>query len=118
MWQPNRNYPGFRFFAQYNMCALRLDLFMAQGADLGYVPKNIVMEKRDDPGSMIEPLIKLTDTEAQGLMDALWGAGMRPSSRANESDLVAAKNDHIADLRGILARIDGQFSNPEIERAG
>lgn len=117
MWQPNSPYPGFRFFAQHNICAGKIELFMAQGEDIGYVPETILMVKRDDPGSIIPPLIKLSEIEAQGLMDALWQTGLRPSSRACESDLVQAKNEHIRDLNHVLGRVTGNFGL-EIERAG
>jgi len=102
-----KNHYGLQFFAQYNLPAQSVELFMTQ--DHGhYIPLPITMQTRENDGSMVEPLLRLKEIEAQGLFDALWKAGLRPSDKANVDDvvtakdeIVVAKDEHIADLRRI-----------------
>lgn len=53
-----------------------------------------------------EPFIQLNEQSAQAMLDALWEAGIRPSSGqqqgANSDLVVALMKDHLADLRRIV----------------
>ena len=111
MWQPTMNtpYSGFRFFAEYSAAMQRTSLFMSQG---DYVPEPIKMVKRESPGTIMEPLTRLNDTESQALMDALWAAGLRPNCRGSDSSIVEAKDAHISDMRSILRRLTGTLELP------
>jgi hypothetical protein len=89
----------------------RTSLFMSQG---DYVPEPMKMVKRESPGTIPEPLMRMNDTEGQALMDALWAAGLRPNCRGRDSSIVEAKDAHIGDLRAILNRITGDLhAKPE-----
>ena len=93
-----KDHHGLQFFAQYNLPGQCVELFLAQ--DHGQsIPLPIIMQTRTNDGSMIDPLLRLKEVEAQGLFDALWKAGLRPSDKANADDVVAAKDEHIIDLR-------------------
>lgn len=106
MMLPKDHY-GLQFFVQYNLPGQCVELFLTK--DHGqYIPLPITMQPRTNDGSMIDPLLRLKEVEAQGLFDALWKAGLRPSDKANVDDVVAAKDEivvakdeHIADLRRI-----------------
>jgi hypothetical protein len=87
----------------------RTDLFVAQGTHNSHVATPVQMVKREDFGAPFDPMIRLDDTASQALMDALWDAGLRPSARGCESDLVEAKDAHIGDLRALLNRVTGEF---------
>ena len=65
-----------------------------------YVPK-VEWEEVDNTTVVYHaaPFI-LNETELQGLADALWAAGIRPSATKQEVNLKSLEN-HIADLRKI-----------------
>ena len=45
------------------------------------------------------PTMKLDEDEIQRVMDDLWNAGIRPSHAGSASDVIEAKDAHIADMR-------------------
>lgn len=108
-----KDHHGLQFFAQHNLPGQCIELFMAQ--DHGqYIPLPITMQTRVNDGSMVDPLLRLKEVEAQGLFDALWRAGLRPSDKAAVDDVVAAKDEHIADLRRVAFKDQLQ---PELDAA-
>lgn len=97
MFHPNETH-GFKFHAEFSAAAARFELFMVQG---DYVPQTIVMEKREDDNLELSPLLSLDTISAQGLFDSLWEAGLRPKNRESSDAVVAAKDEHIKDLRRV-----------------
>ncbi len=97
---------GFRFHAEYSMFSQRFLLWAAQGHALGYVGELTMVKAESD--TQQDPTIKLTNSEAQGLFDALWEVGLRPQGTANVDGVVAAKNEHLADLRKVLVSFLGE----------
>jgi len=56
-------------------------------------------------GDRPKPLLRIRDMEVnpfQGLLDALWSAGFRPSGEVRPDALIQTKNEHLADLRKIV----------------
>lgn len=49
-----------------------------------------------------EPAFVLGQEEAQGLMDELWTAGIRPTEGAGTAGSMAAAQAHLADMRRIV----------------
>lgn len=47
-----------------------------------------------EPGAPAEPILRLTERQAQQLSTDLWNAGFRPRGAKNEADLVAALKVH------------------------
>lgn len=67
-----------------------------------YVASRIEYEQVNKSATMPPPLVTLEDNEAQRLMDDLWNAGFRPTDAKVGSELIKAKDDHIAHLWQIL----------------
>lgn len=96
MYLPS-NHLGFKFHSFYNPCLQIVELYMRQGDS---APEPIVMARCEE-NTPIEPLIKLQLVEAQGLFDALWSAGLRPSTKEPVTGIIEAKDEHIKDLRKV-----------------
>lgn len=61
-------------------------------------------------GELVEPIIRLGHSEAQRLMDELWGCGLRPSEGSGSAGSLAATERHLKDMQTIamgLLRKDG-----------
>ena len=55
-----------------------------------------------EEGSLIpEPLLNLDETDAQGLMNELWKAGVRPTEEGTIGQLEAVKY-HLEDMRSLV----------------
>jgi len=52
-----------------------------------------------EPGMVTRPVMTLTQTAAQQLMDELWNCGLRPSEGAGSAGQLAATERHLADMR-------------------
>lgn len=73
--------------------------------------KPIPTSTLDDPGGLLEeatsdfvmrgPTFALAREDAQNLLDSLHNAGLRPSHSQDAAGVVAAKDEHIQDLRRI-----------------
>ena len=55
-----------------------------------------------DPGSIIEPFMRLTQEDAQMLMDSMYAAGLRPSAAAGSAGQLAATQYHLEDMRKLV----------------
>ena len=60
----------------------------------------LVMVERP-PHTFSGPCATLTDVEAQGLMDSLWDAGIRPTAGHGSAGERAAMEKHLNDMRRI-----------------
>ncbi len=52
--------------------------------------------------NVCEPSFRLTFEEASELMTKLWREGVRPNEKLPDETVVAAKEEHITDLRKML----------------
>lgn len=60
----------------------------------------LVMEEIK-PGEFIEPTFELDTMAAQGLMDALWRCGLRPTEGTGSAGSLAATERHLKDMQTI-----------------
>ena len=116
------------------MLELKFDIFLShrsfgrdvrmfrQFADKRWLAQPIVW-KEIKKGELAEPTFNIgSDGEAQGLMDAMWNSGIRPSSGEGNVGMIGAMKDHIEDLRKTVAftlelhadicRNDGKIHRP------
>ena len=68
------------------------------------------LEESGGEGVYHPPLFGLTPERAQLLMDDLWAAGIRPSQEEGAAGALAAKDEHLQDMRVIA------FQNIRAER--
>lgn len=47
-------------------------------------------------------MMKVSEAEAQQLMDALWSAGLRPTEGRGSAGAMAAVQEHLADMRRLV----------------
>ena len=93
-----------RFHAQYAPWSQTFELYV--------INENVVLRVETPaelPADLSErqpPTMNLTEGETQLLFDALWKAGLRPSAGRDINAIVTAKEEHLADLRGILKKAD------------
>jgi hypothetical protein len=50
---------------------------------------------------VVEPTMRLTQHQAQELMDSMWQSGLRPSDGAGSAGQLAATEKHLDDMRDI-----------------
>ena len=74
-----------------------VELLIRQGSACGV---NVVMEEAEDC-VMVEPTVRISDAEAQTLMDDLWRCGLRPTEGAGSAGAMRAVEKHVDDLRKI-----------------
>ncbi len=67
------------------------------------------MTMREIPeGADLKPLLKLSPTMAQHLMDELWQCGVRPTEGTGSAGQMAAVKEHLQDMRKIaFGMLDG-----------
>lgn len=56
----------------------------------------------NDMCRQLEPTLRISPEEAQGLMDELWRAGIRPTEGAGSVGQLAAVNRHLEDMRSLV----------------
>lgn len=61
-----------------------------------------LFEKSSRENVLRRPAAVLTEQAAQALMESLWLAGLRPAATRYASELVAAKEAHLGDMRRTL----------------
>ena len=94
-----RDYAG-RGVRLYVFDCERLDgTWLVPAADLQLVPL--------EPNSRPLPFLYLGEGAAQVLMDDLWNAGLRPTRKWAEDATLAAKDEHLHDLRRLVFGGDG-----------
>lgn len=80
-----------------------LHLFIFGGRDKPFAAKEIMFEEI----GLYEQLptaLTINETEAQGLMESLWKAGIRPRSGEGSVGQLGATERHLADMRAIVAK--------------
>jgi hypothetical protein len=77
---------------------VRLYAINRDGGKLAYVHSPCVTHDVA-PGSIIEPMVKVSMASVQGLMEELWRMGVRPNNGEGGPAQVEAMKEHINDLR-------------------
>lgn len=54
------------------------------------------------PGAEVSPVLSLTQTDMQSLMDQLWSCGVRPTEGQGSAGAMAAVQEHLKDLRRLI----------------
>ena len=67
-------------------------LYLAETLRFTEVEQNMVIDR---------PTMRLTNADAQALMDALWTAGIRPAEGAGSAGQMAATEKHLKDMQAI-----------------
>ena len=65
-----------------------------------YIAEAVTFTERPE-GSFAEPCLRLDATEAQRLMDELWGCGLRPSEGTGSAGSLKATEKHLTDMQRI-----------------
>lgn len=90
-------------YAEFNHSMRAVQFFLEEEDDQGGKTHGAeVILHQVVPGGMTPALFTLTPESAVVLMDDLWRAGIRPSDIRHAQETVAAKEQHIADLRGVI----------------
>lgn len=99
------DYQGLKFGAFYDPCAQRTNLYIREHR-YGSVWNAGPLELRKmEQGSLCEPALSCRPDELQPLFNALWEAGYRPAQLQDKGDVVAAKDEHIEDLRYVMKKL-------------
>lgn len=105
--KPNENwdsYEGMQFAAGQELGLNAYGIHMRRRTFDGgweYVKAVELTTETVDPGISVMPPILLSEDEAQGLMNALWMAGLRPRSGEGHTSHIQALNKHLEDMRKI-----------------
>jgi hypothetical protein len=89
---------NLRVAAYANPATLTVDIWIHGG---GGVAMPVTFQAIES-GQAMAPALRLSDQEAQGLMDSLWNAGFRPAGAAGSAGQATAMQAHIEDLRWAL----------------
>lgn len=54
------------------------------------------------PGELVNEFVRLSEGDAQSLMDELWGVGLRPSQGKGSAGQLEATRAHLEDMRSIV----------------
>lgn len=102
------------FHARRDFYSDRISLLIGErnaDGELSAAAHPIVMQAVE-PGSYCDtPAMSLDAIEAQGLMDELWRAGLRPTEGVGSAGSLAATERHLADMRGIALSLLGMGAN-------
>lgn len=60
-------------------------------------------------GAIPQPVLSLSITEAQALMDQLWDCGLRPSKGSGSAGALLATQKHLNDMRALVFKREGEF---------
>ena len=86
-----------RFFAERRFSYRGIALHVSDGIG---VARPLTFQTAAE-GEWSEPVMVMTDGEAQELMDELWRAGLRPSEGAGSAGSLAATERHLKDMQRI-----------------
>ncbi len=87
-----------RIIVQPNLCCASIDLYIQhRGAWVRNLECIQVPEGTFPPVAM-----RLSDCQAQELMDRLWAAGLRPTEGKGSAGALAATERHLEDMRRLV----------------
>ena len=78
-----------------------VELLFRQGSSVGV---SVVMEENESAVA-VEPTVRISDEEAQTLMDDLWNCGFRPTEGTGSAGAMRAVESHVSDLRKIAFKM-------------
>lgn len=93
---------GLQFRFQNDIVNDDITMYCRQTANgRRYYAKKIEFEEHVD-GAWMEPMARITPTDAQQIMDGLWQCGLRPSEGTGSAGSLRATQDHLDTLKKIL----------------
>lgn len=109
------------FMVEYRLMQDAFAVAMRQGTpgQWAYAQVTMVMRDAKEADHPIEPSFMLTREAAQGLMDDLWRAGVRPSNGEGATGQLASTREHLADMRKLvefMANENGTLALGDIKR--
>jgi hypothetical protein len=87
----------FQFLCQYNICERMFHIYAHSGNQI-VTSFNLATPR---PGEYTPPTFRLSENEAQVLIDQLWSCGLRPTEGHGTAGQLAATERHLEDLRSI-----------------
>jgi len=85
--------------AEFSLMTCGYNIFIGNRS---HVTKPLIFEHVESSrGEIREPSLKLTEDQAQGLMNDLWRSGLRPKGNKNVEEELNAINSHLEDMRQI-----------------
>lgn len=66
------------------------------------VAEQLIMRTVGDNECIGGPTFTMQEEDAQALMDALWGCGLRPSEGSGSAGQLAATQKHLEDMRTLV----------------
>lgn len=95
----------YQFLAETSNFRRQISLHVATvpREDGAYAVAMPVMWVTQQTGDLVpeEPLLKMSQTDGQNLMDELWRCGLRPSEGSGSAGALAATERHLADMQKI-----------------
>ena len=90
----------FKLFQDVSyMGSFALAIVAMDRGQVTHVAEPLTMVPLESSCTMINPTLRMTDENAQALMNTLWNYGMRPSRAGSAADLISAKDAHLVDMR-------------------
>ncbi len=80
---------------------IRADRRWRRGVNLWVIDQDTT----NDPAVAPDPDYVLTDSDAQVLMDDLWGAGVRPAEGSGSAGSLAATERHLKEVSALLQQV-------------
>lgn len=66
------------------------------------IANEMVILEKHEPNTVAPPLLRVEYGELQGLMDAMWNAGIRPNNGEGSTGQLGATERHLADMQTIV----------------
>jgi hypothetical protein len=81
----------------------RLHIFVTGRVKSGSIVAQPAMfvERPEDSGEVILPMLNISMEEGQRLMDELWGCGLRPTEGSGSAGSLASTERHLKDMQAI-----------------
>jgi len=93
---------SLKFNFQRDIWSGAIAMHMADKTDAGFSAARQIVFSKLDIGSYADPVVKLSPEEAQGMMDALYEAGVRPAAAAGSVGQLKAVAYHLEDMRALV----------------
>lgn len=97
---------GLKFYAQSQIwidgIAVGIGMFGDGGKTSAVARLDFVPYDRYAADAPADPTMRLSHDEARDLMDALWGAGVRPSNGEGNTGQLGATQKHLEDMRTLV----------------
>lgn len=96
---------NIRIIAERESFGRCIKLFGFMDTDSGrLVAKPCVIEDRTGDAALaeVQPIVHISMTRAQELMDSLWQCGLRPSEGSGSAGALAATERHLRDLQRLV----------------